>query len=406
MGWLGKTAGVGGFFTLLFALTLPTQAFALAALYGDHASWSAAAPTPQAPVDLSGIADGALLTSISLPFAETLTFDQTVTKLSVDPTRVNRKTWSGCPPTCPDVLMTSGETLTATFSPTGLVGAFGFEMEPYFPTDFSMTLHLTDGTSLTQTVPGLAGAEFFGWVGGSVVDFTATCTGCSSFALGKLVKAEAVPEPGTLGLLGTGLTGLSLTWLRRRKVLNAAHVLTNYVGGKEMKKFLLAMIAVGMLLGVATANAAPVLGGGWAGDNVYASLTDSFGSPYAITLVDPALFSITDAFFPGDIFQVYDGDTPILLTAIDPAPNDPFPPSDSIADAAWADPTYSHGQIMLAAGTHSLRVQDLDCVSFGCPAGFYTRLDVLAVPEPGTLLLLASGLLVGGGFARRFRREV
>src|SRR5437762_13132739 len=87
MGWLGKTAGVGGFFTLLFALTLPTQAFALAALYGDYASWSAAAPTPQAPVDLSGIADGTLLTSISLPFAETLTFDQTVTKLSVDPTR-------------------------------------------------------------------------------------------------------------------------------------------------------------------------------------------------------------------------------------------------------------------------------------------------------------------------------
>src|SRR5437588_188633 len=198
MGWLGKTAGVGGFFTLLFALTLPTQAFALAALYGDHASWSAAAPTPQAPVDLSGIADGALLPSISL--------------------------------------------------------------------------HLPDGTSLTRTVPGLAGAEFFGWVGGSVVDFTATCTGCSSFALGKLVKAEAVPEPGTLGLLGTGLTGLSLTWLRRRKVLNAAHVLTNYVGGKEMKKFLMAMIAVGMVLGVATANAAPVLGGGWAGDNVYASL--------------------------------------------------------------------------------------------------------------------------------------
>ena len=83
MGWLGKTAGVGGFFTLLFALTLPTQAFALAALYGDHASWSAAAPTPQAPVDLSGIADGALLTSISLPFAETLTFDQTAERLLI-----------------------------------------------------------------------------------------------------------------------------------------------------------------------------------------------------------------------------------------------------------------------------------------------------------------------------------
>ncbi len=149
MGWLGKTAVVGGFFTLLFALTLPTQAFALAALYGDYASW----PTPQAPVDLSGIADGTLLTSISLPFAETLTFDQTVTKLSVDPTGVNPwTTWPGCPPTC-DVFMTGGEALTATFSPTGVVGAFGFEMEPNPVADFSMTLHLTDGTSLTQTVP-------------------------------------------------------------------------------------------------------------------------------------------------------------------------------------------------------------------------------------------------------------
>lgn len=202
----GKTAVIGGFFTLLLALTLPTQAFALAALYGDYASWSAAASTAQAPVDLSGITDGTSLTQISLPFAETLTFDQTVTKQSVPS----------------DVLQTGAETITATFSPAGSVRGFGFEMAPSLPTDFSMSLQLTDGTSLTQTVSGLAGAKFFGWVGGSIVDFTATCIGCGDFVIGKMVKAEAVPEPGTLGLLGAGLTGLALTWLRRQKVLNAA----------------------------------------------------------------------------------------------------------------------------------------------------------------------------------------
>ena len=197
---LGKIAVLGAFLTLLVAMAVPTQAHAIPTLYTDRASWEAAAPSPQADVDLSGIADGTPVTSISLPFAETLTFDQTLTKRSVP--SGGWATWSGCPPACPDVLESTTDSFKATFSPAGSVGAFGLEMEPNTFSTFKMTLGLSDGTSLGQTVDGLAGAKFFGWVGGSIVDFVAECLGgCGGFAVGKMVKAEAVPEPGTLGLL-------------------------------------------------------------------------------------------------------------------------------------------------------------------------------------------------------------
>jgi hypothetical protein len=77
-----------------------------------------------------------------------LSFDQTVTKRSVP--SGGWATWSGCPPTCPDVLQIGGETITATFSPTGLVGGFGLETEPYFFTDKAGAVFCASGPGWRQ----------------------------------------------------------------------------------------------------------------------------------------------------------------------------------------------------------------------------------------------------------------
>src|SRR6516164_3291058 len=61
-------------------------------------------------------------------------------------------------------------------------------------------------------------------------------------------------------------------------------------------------------------DAVPVLNGGWVFDQVDAVMAPSESSPYVFTLANPAFFRITDQFVPGDVYDVFDSGTLVLVT--------------------------------------------------------------------------------------------
>jgi len=144
----------------------------------------------------------------------------------------------------------------------------------------------------------------------------------------------------------------------------------------------------------------PVLGAGWevdadiaASDQVLAADADSEDGAYLYSLLRPAAFRITDAFIAGDVWRVYDFGTLILTTQF-VGFSGGFG-DNATADAAWASAAYGSGEVILAAGDHSITIQGDG--AGGLPARFFVRLDL---PEPGTWWLLSLGL---AGFALQRR---
>ena len=111
----------------------------------------------------------------------------------------------------------------------------------------------------------------------------------------------------------------------------------------------------------------------------------------------PVTVTITDAFFSGNSFELFDGSTLIGST---PSVDIGYSSCGSDADgsdpaACSMDPNFSSGVFSLGAGDHSLTIDALDS-PFGGGAAYFSVDSAAApspVPEPTTALLVLSGAL-------------
>jgi hypothetical protein len=162
-------------------------------------------------------------------------------------------------------------------------------------------------------------------------------------------------------------------------------------------------LAAGLSFAAVDASAGPLLvGGGWIYDQVDGVGIPSQNSPWTFSFgAAGGYFSITDAFEITDDYTVTDSVLGLLITtAAGAIPAVWSTPSDPDADAAWANPAFSKGQVFLPGGDYELTIV-LPSTDQSVPAGFYVRADELPVPAPAALAIFGLGLVGLGLVGRR-----
>ena len=166
-------------------------------------------------------------------------------------------------------------------------------------------------------------------------------------------------------------------------------------------------LLLGSSLLLALAAPAPVVAqvplplGSWVSFEWFLAPGPADGSGFTVGSAEQVRLRVTDAFVTGDAFDVFANGVLLFST-----PSVPGGLSGATTgDAAWADPSLSKGEAILAPGAYLITI-DVREAAAGFPAGEgFIRADrvVSAVPEPATVALVASGLAVVAAAARRRR---
>jgi hypothetical protein len=121
------------------------------------------------------------------------------------------------------------------------------------------------------------------------------------------------------------------------------------------------------------------------------------------TFSGPAEVLITDLFQAGDRFEVFDNLSSLGVTSV--VANTGVSTCNGDIGCALASLAYSHASFSLGAGAHSITI-DIIQNATRTSGGAAVFSAVAAVPEPGTWLLLGSGLASLGLAALHRRRAV
>lgn len=124
------------------------------------------------------------------------------------------------------------------------------------------------------------------------------------------------------------------------------------------------LLAFVVSAGVANATTKITVDSGWQSFITGGGLDGaSTAGPWVFTSTTVAKVTVTDAFCHGDEFRVYDGDallgeTSEVESEFPACPFELFFPALARADAALADPGFSHGVFFIAPGAHALEFEN------------------------------------------------
>jgi hypothetical protein len=163
--------------------------------------------------------------------------------------------------------------------------------------------------------------------------------------------------------------------------------------GKTLKWRLVATIGAALLAAFATAAVASAttkitVDSGWQSFITGGGLDGaSIAGPWVFTSTTVAKITVTDAFCHGDEFRVYDkdvllGETSEVASEFPACPFELFFPALARADAALADPAFSHGIFFVAPGSHAIEFENKALWSeTSTGTGAFFRVDSVTVAK-------------------------
>lgn len=169
--------------------------------------------------------------------------------------------------------------------------------------------------------------------------------------------------------------------------------------------FRIILTSMTILLFLPNANAVPLtVNGGWMSFS-FPGISNgtapySWFSNFEFELTQNAVVTVTDVFANTDQFDVYDNDSYIFTTS------DPLDAGIDLGltpDEASVSPFYSHGSFLLGPGHHDITGINIRPTSADFGGVAYIRVDT--VPEPATVLLMISGLLLPFGYQHTLRHQ-
>jgi hypothetical protein len=113
----------------------------------------------------------------------------------------------------------------------------------------------------------------------------------------------------------------------------------------------------------------------------------SIAGPWVFHDTTVAKVTVADAFCHGDEFRVYDKDVPLgdtsqVASEFPACPFELFFPGTARADAAFADPAFSHGVFFIAPGKHAIEFENKALWSeTSIGTGAFFRVDSVTVAK-------------------------